>query len=76
MLYAAEIAKDEVGENAAHALQHEIHDRLSDAEDKLCNTRATTLDDLRCKARISLLVERGNMQQPIAQSIVDDLMAV
>jgi hypothetical protein len=76
MLEAAERGRDESAVIAARTLQGAIHDRLCDAEDKLASTRATTLHDLRCKARISHLTERGLAERPIAQSIVNDLIAL
>jgi hypothetical protein len=68
-------AEHESGKIAANALQTEAGKRLSDAEEKLCATRATTIDGLRCKARVAVLTEENaNADGPIAWSIVEDLM--
>jgi hypothetical protein len=46
-------------------------------ERKLAETRATTMDGLRCKARISdLLREENHPVQPIASSLVKELLAL
>jgi hypothetical protein len=48
--------------------------RLS-AIEKLANIQAQTLDDLRCKARVAVLTEEQvNAEQPLSESIIDDLL--
>jgi hypothetical protein len=50
---------------------------LPSAERQLAETRATTMDGLRCKARISaLLREQDHAVRPIASSLVQDLLAL
>jgi hypothetical protein len=55
----------------------EAMEGLTDLEDNLANTRATTLEGIYHKARVSMLVlEHEHSDRVIAQSIVDDLLAL
>jgi hypothetical protein len=50
---------------------------LPSAERQLADTRATTMDGLRCKARIAaLLREQDHAVRPITGSLVQDLLAL
>ena len=61
-------------ETSAEALQDRAGDKLSDAIEKLINTRATTIEGLRCKARLVKMMD--SQDHEIMLSLVDDLTEV
>ena len=64
----------ENGRTSAEALQDRAGDKLSDAIEKLINTRATTIEGLRCKARLVKMMD--SQDHEIMLSLVDDLTEV
>jgi hypothetical protein len=48
-----EVAKEVTGDNRAHELQDQAHERLTAAIEATAETRAITMEGLRCKARAS-----------------------
>jgi hypothetical protein len=68
-----EAAKEDTGYNRAHELETAANDRLDAAIMAMCDTPATTMEGLRCKARAAAKVDGGNLESDLAWSIVDDL---
>jgi hypothetical protein len=66
-------AKQECGLIEADALQDRAHDELNYAIEKLANTRATTIEGLRCKARLAKMMDENDH---VIASLLDDLAAV
>jgi hypothetical protein len=72
-----ETAEIETGLTAAEEQSGRAHEDVCAAEQKLAATRATTMDGLRCKARMSDLIrEYDHANAPIAESVVKDLLAL
>jgi hypothetical protein len=68
-----ETANEDTGCNRAHELASLASERLDAAIMMMCDTPATTIEGLRCKARASAKVERDNAESDLAWSMVDDL---
>jgi hypothetical protein len=72
-----EEAKHQTGLIRAEELESAASAELEGAIDALCDVRAHTLEDFRCKARIAVLTdEHNNADQPIALSLIDDLLGM
>jgi hypothetical protein len=66
-----EAAKEETGYNRANQLESQAGDRLGAAIDAMCDTPATTMEGLRCKARAAAKIDSGDSD--LAWSMVEDL---
>ena len=68
-----ETAKEESRYNRACKLEDLANERLSVAIEALAGTRTTTLEGLRCKARVAAKTEYANADPQLAWSMVEDL---
>ena len=68
-----EAAKETTGYARAHELECQASDRLNTAEQSMCDTPATTIEGLRCKARAAAKIDGGNLTSDLAWSMVEDL---
>src|SRR5262249_4011237 len=71
-----ENAERQSGLTPAPGVAAEAKDWVTETSKRLGRTKATTLEGIRYKARVSKLTECANAEQPIAVSLVDDLLAL
>lgn len=68
-------AEQQSGYNNARSQEDAINTEISELIEAVCETRAVTLEEVRCKAQIALVLEAGCVSS-VAWSLVEDLAGV
>ena len=62
------------GSLAADRARQKVYDKISNLGDKLTEIPATNLEEMKLKARYVVGMENGDIKDPVAESIVRDLL--